>query len=280
MEKLTENPSTLKELLYNRLRKTRTTVPLKVGGSVRSSGIATLCPREEVLAALHDITRTEIQSADDMLLLSLGSDFHSKLQDEILPYVGVLYGEWKCKECVKVYGGKGRKKVLEPATDLILKPEKCTRCESVDFTYVEQLLEDSEVHITGHMDGFIRVPFREDLGVFEGKSISPRGAADIKEVPKIDHEVQVQLYMWLTGLSWAIILYWDKGTYGLNGITEHFVERDDALIGTVRETIRSIWSGIEGGPLPDRICVSASAPRAAECACRKPCFELNQEVAK
>lgn len=262
----------LKELFQIKFKENRVVFPLAKGGTVRSSGFGQMCPREEVLAALHKVIREENFNADQLLNFSLGTDFHSLLQDEVLPKVGAMVGEWKCYNCGKKFGGMGKKKGFY-LSRMIPKPAECSKCKCLKLTYVEQFLTDVEYGITGHPDGFINIPGRAGTGVIEAKSIGGKGAWEIKKVPKFEHVIQVQLYLWMTNLPWACILYWDKGTFGLNGITEYFIERDEATIEAIKENLKLIWNGIDGGPLPERICSSLMAPRAVTCALRNQCFE-------
>jgi hypothetical protein len=262
----------LKQLIQLKFTEHRQVPPLKKGEFIRSSGFASLCPREEVLAALHSIIRESKFNADLLLTFALGTDFHSRLQDEILPKIGAMLGEWKCNDCSKHFGGMGKKKGFE-IEKMIPKPGKCDRCESLSLSYVEQHFKFPEYGVSGHPDGFIVVPGREGAGVIEAKSISSKGAYEIKKVPKFDHVIQAQMYLWFTGLKWSCLLYWDKGSFGLNALTEHFVERDEETIEIIKSTLKSIWDGLETGTLPPRICSTAQAPRALDCACKTPCFE-------
>jgi hypothetical protein len=263
----------LKDLIELKFRESRATPPLGPDSSIRASGFASLCPREEVLAALHNIFREESFEADLLLVFAVGTGLHRMLQDEILPKIGAMVGEWVCLECSKHYGGMQG----EPGFDLskmVPKPDKCTKrkCGSVEFRYQEQFFRDEQFRITGHPDGFINVPGREGTGVLEAKSISTRGAMEIRRIPKWEHVIQAQIYMWMTGLPWACLLYWDKGTFGMNGLVEHFVDRDEDTIVAIKEGLKSIWEGIENNSLPPRICANNTCERASGCPAKVPCF--------
>lgn len=84
----------------------------------------------------------------------------------------------------------------------------------------------------------------------------------------------MQTYLWFTGLQWALILYWHKAGDGVSALIPHFIPRDDATIDEIKATLRSIWSGLEGGPLPLRICAKPDAPTAKACCVGGPCFEM------
>ena len=116
------------------------------------------------------------------------------------------------------------------------------------------------------------------LGILEGKSINPKGAWEVRSCPKLDHVVQAQCYMWLTGLQWAKLVYWDKAGMGLSALIEHTVERDEETIDTVKSILKEIWSGVrfEAERLPARICERRDAPRAESCAIADKCFMVDE----
>jgi uncharacterized membrane protein len=116
------------------------------------------------------------------------------------------------------------------------------------------------------------IPGMDGMGIFEAKSISPRGAWEVRGTPKLDHVVQVQCYLWMTGLKWGKILYWDKGSFGLSALVEHTVERDEGTIRSIQEMIRSVHKGLSGGAIPDRVCSNRTCSRATTCPVVNICF--------
>jgi hypothetical protein len=238
----------------------------------RGSGFASICPREEVLAAVHKIVREEAFEANSLVNFALGTGIHLALQEVILPAIGAILGEWSCLGCGLHAGGGTPFEIAK----MVPRPSKCEGCGSTQFRYVEQFFKDDTYRITGHPDGFLRVPDREGIGLLEAKSIGQRGAWEVKKVPKFEHMIQAQIYMWFTGLTWACVLYWDKGVYGMDSFIEHFIERDEDTIEAVQTDLLLIRNGIETGELPDPICANADAPRAKTCACAKPCFLLEK----
>lgn len=243
--------------------------PLKADDIVRVSAFSGLCPRAEVICGLHNIVRRNEVNADLNLIFAAGHGLHHILQNRILTMVDVLYGQWSCLGCAKIYGDyKDIPKLI------VTKPKTCTACGGKDFHYREGHFEDHKLKLSGHPDGFIKLPTRPDFGILEFKTISPRGAWEIKNCPKMDHVVQAQIYLWLTGLQWSLIVYWDKGTVGLNGLVEHFVERDEDTLANVQEELTKIRVGIREGKLPERICEGPACPRAKTCSVSKQCFEV------
>ena len=135
---------------------------------------------------------------------------------------------------------------------------------------------DHNIRLKGHTDGFLALPGFSKMGVLEAKSIKPGWT--IKNVPKLEHAIQLHEYFLLTGLEWGVILYWIKGENGLDAFVEHFVERDEDTIARIKANVRGIRSGIMGGPLPDRVCASADCPRAQSCVVSDPCFAVAEET--
>jgi hypothetical protein len=252
---------------------------LKDLGWIRVSSLAALCPREEVLVSLLGVTRADPYDGDLGLVFEHGHALHWGLQNRILPEAGVIYGKWRCMNCGTVMGGwepnaKPRKTIIESQ---IPRPKHCWKCETLlsaaTCMFQEQQFSNHEFKLRGHPDGFLVLPGKPGMGVFEGKSINPKGAWEVRGCPKMDHVVQVQCYMWLTGCAWAKLLYWDKAGMGMSSLIEHTVDKDDDMIEAIKDEISSVWVGIEDGTLPMRTCKTRTCPRAEKCSVADVCFE-------
>jgi hypothetical protein len=262
------------KLAVERLGKVEIKEPLKAGDNLRVSAFAEMCPRQEILCAIHNVQRKDTVDAGLEMVFAHGQGLHHVLQNRILPAMGVFYGRWSCIECGHAVGGH------EPGRPLIetvvLRPKECAKCKAKkdSLLYRELYFRDAKTRIAGHPDGFLKLDTRDGLGIVEAKSISPLGVWGVKNCPNINHVIQAQIYLWLTGLKWAQILYWDKGTPGLPALVEHFVERDEETIEEVQQTAQTVWTGIENGILPERVCcVTPEAPRAKDCAVSARCFK-------
>ncbi len=278
----------LKNLIASAVKEKRKSLPIDPSSPssyVRCSGISTMCPREEVLVSLLNVDIMDEVSGDLGVTFAHGNALHHVLQNDILPRANVLIGVWRCNECGARYGrwepDKG-----DPMYGLVPRPVSCIGCDShatdlrradTLFFYEEVTLVNTEIRLTGHPDGFLRMPGMPGIGQLEIKSVSERSAWEIRNVPDIGHVMQVQAYMLLTGLKWAKILYWNKAGFGLSAFVEHFVERDENTITKIKDMIESIFRGLNGGFLPSRICSTISAPRAKQCPVAKPCFK-NEEM--
>lgn len=261
----------LKALIRASLRE-ENDIPFHTDKSyLRVSALANMCPREEVIAASRLIVRKDVIDADLKLIFAHGTGLHHVLQNEVLAETGALLGVWKCVDCAAQYG-KLEGDIAVSQT-LVRRPAKCKKCKSEEFFYREQHFINEEYRIGGHPDGFLVLQGYPGLGIVECKSISSRRVWEVKHTPDMGHVVQAQAYMWLSGLKWAKILYWEKGGFGATALTEHTVERDEEAIASIKSMIRSIWQGIEGGILPERICENATCPRAKKCPLVSTCFE-------
>lgn len=250
-----------------------------------------MCAREEVLCSQRNKTRRDVVDPDLMLIFEHGHGLHWDLQNRILPQTKTLVGRWLCGSCGAVHGGQSEWETpVEVAAEQdvrgamrtfhdsqILRPATCPKCGSPltsdNSLYQEQWIRHSQLRLAGHPDGFLRVPWHRGLGIFEAKSIGSKGAWEVRNCAKLDHVVQAQCYMWLTGCRWGVILYWDKGTAGLKGLIEHVVEYDEDLVASLRALIADIWNGVEGGKLPERICHAANCKRAELCSSVEACFQ-------
>jgi hypothetical protein len=162
--------------------------------------------------------------------------------------------------------------VTDSPGDLIVRPSKCASCDATAFMYEELLLRDPISGMEGHPDGFLWLESIAGLGVLEIKSISPKGAWEVRGCPKLDHVIQAQCYMHLSGCRWAKILYWDKAGSGLSSLIEHTVEYDEDTMDKILALLAEIRGGIRQKKLPERICADIDCPRAKECPVAEACF--------
>ena len=257
---------------------------------IRVSGLASVCPREEVLCSRHNVSRPEEISADLMMIFEHGNGLHWDMQNKILPQTKTLLGRWLCGSCGAQHGGEpvwevplewieggwNDEYVDRFENSQILRPDKCPNClndmSHENSLYMEQWIKVPELRLAGHPDGFLRLPGLPGLGVLEIKSINSKGAWEVRNCAKLDHVVQTQTYMWMTGCRWGKILYWDKGTNGMKGIIEHTVEYNEDQVEAISNIVRDTWEGVRGGDLPTKICASPDCKRANLCAVSDLCF--------
>lgn len=272
----------LKPLIRQALHEARIKPPLTADGWLRVSSLAGLCAREEVLCSISGLTRNDPISGDLGIIFEHGHALHWDLQNRVLPKTQTILGRWQCINCGFAHGPK-EEWVLPLPEDFLdqqaLRPTNCAQCkiemDSSTCMYQEQWIKHPEFKVAGHPDAFLRIPGMEGTGVFEGKSINPRGAWEVRGCPKLDHVVQAQTYMWLTGCKWGKIVYWDKAGRGLGALIEHTIEYDEDHIEAIQQLIVDIWEGIDAEILPDRICSSVDCKRANMCGVAEDCFARN-----
>jgi len=247
---------------------------------IRASRVASICPREEVLAHLGGVERTKSTSPGDAVTYARGHGLHAAAREHILPQIGVLYGKWSCLDCGRAYGAPWETLPLRVedgvrppalAEALVLRPSRCESCGSEEFAYRELKFEAPEYRTGGSPDGFLRLPGLPGLGLLELKSTA--APWDVRHAPLLSHAIQVQTYLWFTGLPWAVIVYWDTTAEGIDALSAFKLDRDPVTIDAIRAALASVVRGVEGGPLPARICSSADCPRAKQCSVAKACFE-------
>jgi len=299
---------TIRELVERGYVRNEIKPPFTEAEWLRASSIPYICPRAYVYLHRMELPRVDAVNANLLLTFLHGTSLHWGLQNRLLPELDLLLGSWRCCLCGALYGGlsdddKARLERLKELTrtqllsnsvipfaefmqdqmrSVVPRPDSCCECgfeaedEWSNFEYEEMWFGVPELRIGGHPDGFLKVPWREDLGLLEVKSISNNGAYKVRDRPDIKHVAQAHVYLLATGLKWACILYWAKGTFGTRSLVEHHIERDEDFLARMRGALSSLWDGVEGGPLPDRVCKSARAPRAKECAVLDTCFECEK----
>jgi len=252
-------------------------LPIEEDGWISASALPRLCARAEVLAARHDFERSDVIEYYSQLTFDFGKGLHWAMQNHVLPELGCLVGEWRCTYCGATHGGGGEN-IERPSVCAVSGccPPSGGHGDDTVFEYVEQYFRDDDYRVKGHPDGFLTFDSQPGLGILELKSISERGFKDVRDVPDIGHVIQLQTYFWLTGLTWGVIVYWNKAAWKAP-MLQHFVERDEDTISSIKEMVQSIRDGVAQRedphfPLPERICNSSDCRRAEECSLVKLCF--------
>lgn len=159
---------------------------------------------------------------------------------------GALMGVWECMNYA------AHEKVQRYGEDNLLgtlKPEVCS-CGSANFLYREVGLFDEETLWGGHLDVVLDVQkFRayhlrllskgkdEVAGIVQEDIEDKHLLIDIKTInpvyyksltgPQPDHNTQMQIYLYLTGLKFGKFIYENKWTQETK---EYLVTRDDVLL--------------------------------------------------
>lgn len=269
---------TLISLMAAALKEQSMQEPMKPGDLVRASGVGYLCARQEVLLSQNGVVQERKLTADTAVTYAYGHGVHFAFQNHLIPATGALVGVWFCLRCGETYGRYSPEctRFMADST-LVPRPDGCVRCQgdSDSFIYREPFLVDIVARFKGHPDGFLVLPTHEGVGLVEFKSINERSFADAKKAPLQEHVLQVHGYFWLTGLTWARIVYWNKAGNGMSSLAEHLVTRDEDLVNVVQRRVLSIRDGLLTGVVPEhRICESPICPTAVACPVQALCFNL------
>jgi hypothetical protein len=210
----------------------------------------------------------------------IGTAIHRQFQEEFLRDIpgDVFQGWWLDRDTGKMI--KGDSIPIEHNGECL--PNRwCARPDgrSDRYEYAELSFRAEEYRLTGHCDGVLVWP-DDEPEIFELKTINERGYYYVDPLnggsPKADHVLQVQAYMWMSGLKRARIVYFAKkfGKFD-DMVCEHVVERDESIIVDIQAHLKeSIRALDENGYMPDRLpsCRSRSSQRAKYCPARPACF--------
>jgi hypothetical protein len=207
-----------------------------------------------------------------------GHGMHFRLGKN-LEMTGILRGRWTCKSCAKTFGKK----------DLlgIHRPTKCD-CGGQKFHYGEVGFHDEDTMMGGHVDaildlrGYENIP--EDASEEDSHVVidfkSMRAEAFRRLIaPKDSHYIQMQTYLYLSGLKAGKFLYENKNDQKFR---EFLVPRDDECIAKIRsdaQGLKKIVSSTNSKglhTLPPRVHKKNNAKECVECAFRSHCWGLSK----
>lgn len=307
---MVESQIPVAEMLIRKGEMVRAVPPRKSGDTFRGSSIGYMCPREEVLCAIHDVHREDIIGPDLSYIFAMGTGIHEVLQQRLL--TDFLVGSWRCRGCGAVYGSMNR---------LVRMPDVCTGARwNIEKQESEQcpnhnFFEDvvADWHLPGfdykeidlHYEGVIKLYSHPDGILWRGSGDPPEDldisnpyleAVEFKSASwiamtygygnhdpiKYDalpyHRDQLMLYQYIMGIERGRIIYCDKSGRGiLSSFTEYTVELDRAHIEkNVIGLFKSVNDGItEQDPeMAERMCKSKTVARARACPVRKQCWGL------
>ena len=125
--------------------------------------------------------------------------------------------------------------------------------------------------VTGHTDGVLLIDGKQVL--LEIKTCSSKQfelIVNIRKSPLQPHVDQVQLYMWLLGVSEAVIVYLEKDE---SLVTQFTIKRDDSVAESFIKRIKDAREGMASKtPPPREICANSTCARAKACSTRSLCF--------
>ena len=248
----------------------------------RISQISGMCQRQAVFFKLLGNVPVEIQQEiefDAESRMSLGTSFHDYIQTTVLGPMGVLKGNWLCKECFVVHKD-------------CFYPSKCSGCGHSSFQYEEYTLYNDEMLVCGHIDGILSkkrlaqlsmakvivVPVEfdrienDELAVLEIKSTSSFGYQKILSSlePPEYYKVQALFYQKALGLTETVFFYYDRDSGGVVSFSYKFEqELYDFYFGKMKYVLKCI----EEKRLPeDKVCLTMKDGKKCNCPFVEMCF--------
>ena len=107
-------------------------------------------------------------------------------------------------------------------------------------------VESKEYEITGHTDGILEINGAK--GILEIKSMNANTFYSTYG-PKPEHLIQVNIYMFCTGIDRACLLYECKDDQALK---ESYVKQDPGILNPVLEKIQTVQEWLRTGKEPKR----------------------------
>lgn len=142
-----------------------------------ASSVGDFCARRHALIELNPKKKETEPDARLIRTFNVGHMHHQWYQERYLGPMGILWGEWVCRQCGTLYKGP--------------MPRECN-CNACDFHYMEMGIEVPELDLFGHTDGVLLID--GEYYLLEIKTKDATSHARLSE-PDYDHLFQVNLYM-------------------------------------------------------------------------------------
>lgn len=233
------------------------------------------CPR----ATYYKIAGTEETNSDSFALRRMnifaeGHYIHEKWQ-KWMWLTGCLAGMWQCKKCDHKWEDKS--------------PEHCPDCGSPRLVYREVPLYNEEHKIIGHADGMwedtkgkslveiksvglgtIRWDAPDLYSGYESGDLTLDDLWKRIKRPLLPHRRQINLYMYMSGVHDAIVLYEWKPT---QEVKEFHLAYDESLVAPLLEGAKSVNEAVEEGVVPPRPVGFTKSGACKFCPFKTKCWE-------
>lgn len=272
-------PNFLVESVEDEIRKvllnkfiTYDVVPEIEGDYLRASQIYDVCPREEVIVRMLNITRQKVYNARSAVRIKAGISFQEPMRSIFANslIIGserwVLVGKWQCLICGTVYGTDD-----EPAE----MPLSC--CGKREFRYLELAFKNDEFMLRGETDGILYKYDNEnnliDKVLLELKLVGSSSYNSYSNTFNERYYYQVQTYLFLTGLEKCLFV-----VTNLDAKTEgelfrlYWVSRDSEIIEKIKVKASIYAAAIKNKKLPVGVCTTPLDARAQQCPVARQCF--------
>lgn len=172
-------------------------------------------------------------SGQSLLIMENGTSFHNRME-EIFERMGLLI-----------------------APELSLKDEELRisgRSDAIIWNYLKKEDEEDAEEITLYdvkdKDKVVYQGPANNILIVELKSIKNKNFGKLpKSKPKKEHEMQLQLYFYLTGIRCGLVYYENKDTQESK---YYYVEYNEKLVEQVKQDIRDILDYVDRRELPEK----------------------------
>lgn len=296
---------------------------ISVDAPFRASSVSSMCPRAYALSMITPMSTGDDCDAEGLWIFGIGNAYQDLMQNDALLSLGkVFQGWWKRFVPFRLDsfapGQEFFKKEIvkgdECSADQFIEHAWCPRPEGDGWRYEEMYGFIPHLNIGGHFDGILS--WEDGCELFELKTINEFmfNGVDPAEGgrPLSSHIIQVHVYMMMTGLRRARIVYIGKAKPSMKvAMVEHLVDYDENVAAGIRGLIMRTRDGMrmvhqayqaliafretvigtvdpasERGKdieqlkemvlkaLPERLCECSklSDKRTKNCFARKPCF--------
>lgn len=202
------------------------------------------CQRSVAYQMMGYPAKVSITQGQGLMIMANGTSFHNRMED-IFDRMGILVApELSLKhEGLRI---SGRSDAIiwnyliteeeEPGEDIVLREKVKEQAEGTE----EEIEVEKEVY---------RGPQNHIL-IVEFKSIKSKNFNKLtKAKPLEKHEMQLQLYFYLTGIRKGMVWYENKDT---QEIKIYYIEYDEAVVQKTIEYIQSVIRFVDGKDLPER----------------------------
>lgn len=243
----------------------------------RVSGLATLCPRQQILGLRFNILKKEWISIGTKMIYDKGNAYHRWVQNDPLYFGERRIGWWKCLAC-------GNKRFGKPPK---VKCKVCGALPDASLYEEHEMQLEHPLRVSGHPDMLLEVG-PGDVRVVELKSIKGEDWEKLK-APLAANLYQINGYM--TFLRYdkslpvrvnskkGIVIYITKKD-GANTfpMKAWHVRRDELIVKSMVEDLRQFKKAYDDPtytPPVLSVCLQSGwlASRAKNCGCVKECKE-------
>jgi len=193
---------------------------------------------------LRDLMKKSI-TAKFMRICDAGHAFHHRMQKSFAE-MNIIYGYWKCTMCGNIMGKE------EPLGIKI--PKKCSKCNiepedpSFLFEYNEIILRsEDEYNFKGNCDGVVEDENNEKY-IVDFKTINNNQYGFLSR-PNYKYTIQVNIYMWLSGIKKAIIYYENKDSHDQR---EFLIPYNEVVINEIKDKSVKLKKLLENKSIPKR----------------------------